>query len=291
MNAPQTIEGATTVPTRVETAQLAYDIACDRSRAPTSSSMLAMERALEAAVQKGIAEQIPPLLEAIERMCRYQSEVAYHEAMSRFRAECPPVFRRQENSNATFSHVNRAGMKVLSMYASDTDITEVIAPVLARHGLSYMFDDRTPPDRAGLSVVMAGIVTHSQGHRQEFGPMTMPIDDRVSGEKGANKPQRVAAGYTNARRELLKMMFGVTPMYEDDGGASFSASEAPVDTITQEQFMAICDLLDSTGRTVEDRKRMKTLYKIEEISQLPASKYEEVIAILSKSNPSPKAVP
>jgi len=282
MNAPQRIEGTTTVPTGAVTQAVAIveHNAFDPLTPDIAASQVDVGQLLMAAIQSGTpVKQMEKLCDLYERLEDRNAKAAWNKAMSAFKAECPRIVKRMANEQFQGT-VTRDGLRKPRRYADLEDIASVIDPILPRHGLSYRWGDDAID---GEFVRLACIVSHVDGHA-ESSSVLMPRESKA----GASAQQKLASATTYAKRLSLVKAFGLTAFDDDDDGAATAEAEKQP-TITQEQFMAICDLLDSTGRTVEDRKRMKTLYKIEEISQLPASKYEEVIAILSKPKPEPGA--
>ena len=282
MNAPQTIERTPTVPTGA-VAQ-AVTIAGHDTFEPLTPNIAASQvnvgQLLMAAVNKGTpVEQMEKLCDLYERLEARNAKAAWNSAMAKFKAKCPRVVKRMQNEQFA-GIVTRDGLRRPRRYADLEDIAATIDPVLPGHGLSYRWGD---DEIDGEFIRIACIISHVDGH-SESSSVLMPLESKA----GASPQQKLASATTYAKRLSLCKAFGLTAFDDDDDGAATAEAEEQ-SIITQEQFMTICDLLDSTGRTVEDRKRMKTIYKVDEISQLPASKYDEVIMILSKPNPKPGA--
>ena len=176
-----------------------------------------------------------PSVEVLERLVALQERVternarmAYIEALSAFRAACPPIPKTRENTQ--FSKVNRAGVKVAAMYAGLEDIERVARPVAAANGLIWTWD--TTVDDTMMHITCK--VLHVDGHH-ETATVSMPHESKA----GASAQQKYAITQTYGMRYSLIAALGITTADADtDGNVPGQASE----TITDEQVADLTSL-------------------------------------------------
>lgn len=247
---------------------------------PTSSEP-DIGRLLLAAVDKGFTpEQLKVLTDLQIQLEDRRAKAAFNRAMAQFRTECPVIVKRHVNANPKFSGaVSRDGVRGPCLYAALEDITRVIDPVVAANGLNYGFGGTTEATDAGVTVTCT--VTHGGGH-SESATITMPVDDRVDQAKGANRPQRLYGTITYAKKALLALVFGLSPVNEDDDGHSLSGGDSPGATISEEQARDIQDLLDTKEVKVA---RFLAWAKAKTVVDIPASTYEQAVAFLKTMEP------
>ena len=117
-------------------------------------------------------------------------------ALAAFQAEMPTVHKGKKANVGQYSY----------SYADLADITEAVAPVLAKHGLAYAGSARHVE---GGRYEVVGILSHASGEHRE-GALPIP---------GGN-PQQVGSAITYMRRYLLGVMTGVVTDEDDDGAAA-----------------------------------------------------------------------
>lgn len=124
-----------------------------------------------------------------------------YAALAAFQAELPHVGK--DGTNPHFR----------SQYATLEDVSRVVLPRLAKHGLSFTAAPTVVDEDAHLVMVRGVILHKSGGSIVGVFPFT-----------GSN-PQQYGSSLTYARRYLLCSMTGVAPGGEDDDGNA--ASEPP----------------------------------------------------------------
>ena len=118
---------------------------------------------------------------------------ALYKALAAFQAELPTV-----GKNSTADMGSRA-----YKYANLTELSEIIYPLLSKHGLAFT---ALPTMTAG-EFVLQYMLTHTGGAHLE-GRYPLPN----------GKPQEIGSAITYARRYALCAITGVAPGGEDDDG-------------------------------------------------------------------------
>jgi hypothetical protein len=151
-------------------------------------------------------------LDRLERLMKMQLEweaneakKSFRRAMALFKAECPPIFKRKQVGYNT-----REGDFVGYKHAELSDVTDVVGPHMARHGLTYDWDIHQDPGK----ITVDCIVTHIDGHSKKVS-MEGPPDS--SGKK--NIMQQAGSTVTYLERYSLLACLGMSTKQEDDDGA------------------------------------------------------------------------
>lgn len=164
-------------------------------------------------------------LDRLERLMRMQQEweaneakKSFRRAMASFKAECPPIFKRKQVGYNT-----REGDFVGYKHAELSDVTDVVGPHMARHGLTYDWDIHQDPGK----ITVDCIVTHVDGHSKKVS-MEGPPD--TSGKK--NIMQQAGSTVTYLERYSLLACLGMSTKNEDDDGDG-GAEDPPTDGAQQ----------------------------------------------------------
>ena len=151
--------------------------------------------------------KVSALLEIKERWEASEARKAFVLAMSLFKSEPMEIFKRKLVEFTT----RDAGVTRYS-HADLSDITDVISPAMAKHGLSFRWDVRQKDGAVHVDC----IVRHAQGHSETT---TMVAAPDASGKK--NAIQQVASAVTYLERYTLLAAAGMaTKDMDDDGQAS-----------------------------------------------------------------------
>ncbi len=169
-------------------------------QAATPSVLLAM------AVQQGAdLDRLERLMALQERWEANEARKAFVEAMTMFKAEPLEIFKRKE-----VGYTTKEGDFVGYKHATLSDVSDVVVPAMARHGLSHRWDVEQRDGRIFVSCV----VTHKSGH-SEFVKLDSAPDN--SGKK--NAIQQVASAIQYLQRYSLLAIVGLATkdMHDDDG--------------------------------------------------------------------------
>jgi hypothetical protein len=204
------------------------------------------------------------------------AERAFNVALLDAQAEMPAVFRAANNDQ---TH---------SRYATLEAVSDVVLPVIQRHGFGLSFGTADCPLPLHYRVTCK--ISHVGGHtRQE--QADVPAD--TLGPKGL--PNKTAThGFGSAmsygRRYLTLAIFNVVltndANRDDDGNAAGgSVSREPAKghgIVTEQQVANITDLLEQKGAT---GKRLLAFFNIESFAALPSDKYATAVSMIKAFQP------
>lgn len=184
-----------------------------------------------------------------------QAKRAFDEAVAAAKAEIPTVTKNAKGHN------NKA-------YANFAAYAAVVDPVLGRFGLSYRFRTEQT-DRITVTCVL----THKGGHSEE-NSLAGPADN--SGSK--NAIQAIGSTLTYLQRYTLIQALGLAAS-DDDDGRSHGKNEDQLRTITEDQQIAIREMIEASGA---DEKRFLKIGNLEKLSDMRASDFDAAMAMLKK---------
>lgn len=227
---------------------------------PQATSPMA---ALVALARSGLdAESLGRMLAMHERILSRDARIAYHDAMARFRAACPPVPRTHDGS------IRRDGAtEVRIRYAPRHVIAEHIRPYLAECGLSYRYE--TEIDDQLLTVTC--VVTHVDGHEERASFRCRAQDaapPRATGVQIAGSAMEYGMRYS------LIAALGLSTGPDPDAG-----EEPAVERITASQAADLAALADEVG---VDVPRYLAALGVTEYGDLPASEYARAVDLLER---------
>ena len=170
--------------------------------------------------ESGVAA-LERLAALMERDTDRRARMAYIEALSRFREQCPPIPKTRKNIQ--FSRVNRAGVNGPAMYADIEDIDRIARPIASANGLIWTWDTKVDATHMHTSCKLL----HVDGH-SETATVSFPYESKA----GASAQQKYSITQTYGMRYSLIAALGITTADADtDGNVPGQASE----TITDEQ--------------------------------------------------------
>ncbi len=189
--------------------------------AATPSVLLAM------AVQQGAdLDRLERLMALQERWEANEARKAFVEAMTAFKAEPLEIFKRKHVEFTT-----RDGDTTSYKHATLADVTDVVVPAMARHGLSHRWDVEQRDGRIFVSCV----VTHRAGHSEM---VKLDAAPDASGKK--NAIQQVASAIQYLQRYSLLAIVGLaTKDTNDDDGRGSG------DPLDDDQAAAVSALVDN----------------------------------------------
>ena len=172
---------------------------------------------LQMAVSQGAdLDRLERLMALQERWEAGEARKAFVAAMTDFKSEPLEIFKRKQ-----VGYSDKQGNFVGYKHAELSDITDVVVPAMARHGLSHRWDVKKEAQR----VVVSCIITHKLGHSEA---VTMDAAPDDSGKK--NKLQQVASAVTYLERYTLLAATGMSTKEQvDDDGAGFEDKQSNAD--------------------------------------------------------------
>lgn len=174
---------------------------------PTPSDLLRI------AVEQGAdLDRMERLMALQDRWEANEARKAFTTAMTDFKAEPLTIFKRKQ-----VGYTTKEGEFVGYMHAELSDVTDVVGPAMARHGLSYRWNVKQESARINVSC----IVTHKLGHSET---VTMDAAPDTSGKK--NAIQSIASALTYMQRYTLLAVTGMSTKGMDDDGHSAGDADA-----------------------------------------------------------------
>jgi hypothetical protein len=204
------------------------------------------------ALEKGHPVEVLERLVALqERVTDRDARMAYIQALSRFREECPQPQKNRENSQF---QVTRNGTKKTARYSSLDEIERVTRPVAARHGLTWTWDTRMDGELMHVSCK----VRHIDGH-EDSATVSLPVESKA----GASPQQKFAITQTYGMRYSLIAALGITSTDDDTDG-----NAPPAETITASQEADLRALIEDVGA---DEARFRRYLGVKALGDLAAS--------------------
>lgn len=204
-------------------------------------------------------ETLERLMALQERWEKNQARKSFDEAMAAAKAEIPVI-----SKNRTVDFTSQKG-RTHYKHEDLAEVARTVTPILAKHGLSYRF--RTTSN-VNEPVTVTCIVSHREGHFEEN---TLAAGRDESGSK--NQIQAVGSTLTYLQRMTLKAALGLAASDDDDG----AGSDGKPSTISNDQVGELQALIESKNA---DKARFLKYYKIERLSDLPASSFNDAMARL-----------
>jgi hypothetical protein len=232
-----------------------------RSHLPVQSETVSMIGMVERLARDPSVpmERIQGLMDMIKDLRREQAEEAFNDAMAETQREIAPVARDSFNPQTR------------SKYASYHAVDKAIRPSYTKHGLRVSFAEGS--DGPENHVRVYAIVT--KGRHTERSHYDSPIvTTGLAGKAMMTLTHARASAVTYAKRYLVGMIFNLSTGEDDDG----NAAARPEDTVDEEQIGTLTELIDSVGA---DKARFLKFFKVEQLSELPAKRFQEAVNMLN----------
>lgn len=230
-------------------------------RAVIAPQAVTPSQLLQLAMDKGVdLDRLEKLYEMQRQWQQDQAKMAFTSAMAEFKKNPPQILKDK--------HVSFQTSKGLTEYDHATlgAVCDAIIKGLAAVGVSHDWDpDTTDPRRIGVTCIL----THAEGHSKRV-TMHGPPDE--SG--GKNAIQAIGSTVTYLERYTLFAATGIAAMDDDDG----RASGTPKNTVTDKQLADIEAKISEVGA---NREQFLKFLKVENLTQLPATKYVAAIQALN----------
>ena len=199
------------------------------------------------------AENIRAMLDAAERMAKWQAEQAFNAAFARLKF---PPFVKSAKGHA-------------GKYAPLDDIQAVIDPILAAEGMTLTYSSGPANEKGEIPTF--GILSHVGGHSRQ-GVIYLPPDvtPTRSGSTTMNALQSVGSATSYGMRYVAKLMLNLRFIGEDKDGAMKG------DYITEKQAQSIEDIIFELAPDEEGRSRIR--------SKMLATFDAKVLADLHRAN-------
>jgi ERF superfamily protein len=150
-----------------------------------------------------------------------------------------------------------------SRYSSLTAIWDCLRGPMSKHGLCVWQDVTT--NELGVSVTTR--ISHGSGQWCEFGPLTIPVDRKNA--------QGIGAAITYAKRFTLAAAIGIVSDEDDDGNG---VSKVPEEACISDAQVKYLTKLMNEDHNRDELEQMLQKIGIQELSQLPVSRYDSFVA-------------
>lgn len=185
---------------------------------------------LAMAVQQGAdLDRLERLMALQERWEANEARKAFVIAMTRFKAEPLEIFKRK-----FVGYDTKDGDQVGYKHATLSDVTDVVVPAMAAHGLSHRWEVQQEGGRVHVTCV----VTHERGHAE-----TVRLDGAPDNSGKKNAIQQVASTITYLQRYSLLAIVGLATKDEDNDGAGGADDDGGV------EISALCQSLIDTAKS------------------------------------------
>lgn len=237
------------------------DLAPSSLTAPEQTTADSAVELLRIAVEnKTPVEQLKELVALHGQMEQRQARREFFAALRAFQQDCPPIKRNSEAKIAT-----GGGSNYQYTFADFEDITTVVDPILAKHGLSYGFD--TTLNKEQLEVVC--LLRHDAGHEQAT-RFSVPTETKA----GMSPQQKVGAALTFAKRYALSAALGLTTT-----DAETDPRDLDPRLITDDQATQIEDLLTESKA---NRAKFLEFMGAGSIAEIRAVDYQRAVRSLEQ---------
>jgi hypothetical protein len=227
--------------------------------APDANLALFMAAARDPAVDVAKLKELMALRKEVEDDSRKR---AYLDAKARAKGELPPIIKTHL---VDFEHRDGQG-RTTYKHEDLFDITQVVDPILAKHGLSYSHR----VTQAGDKIRVVCIFAHADGHSEEF-PLEGVAD--TSGKKSPN--QAIASTVTFMQRGTLKQALGLAAGRDDDG-----AGGEPADPVIEPDDVAYVEQL------IRDTESNLAIFletiEAPSIAEMRMSQYKRGVGLLNR---------
>lgn len=229
-----------------------------QSGAATPMDMISRALASGASV-----EMVREIMALQRELAADQARRAFDEAISAAKAELPTITK---NKHVGFDSRKAGAARTDYKHETLDEIARAVTPVLARHGLSYRY--RVTSD-TNQPISVTCIVSHRGGHSEET---TLVAGRDDSGNK--NSIQAIGSTLTYLQRYTLKAALGLAAADDDDGR---KADEATIQTISEDQAIAIREMVEATGSSMA---KFLEFGKLERLSDMAADQFEPAMKLL-----------
>lgn len=234
-------------------------MATDLATVPTNDGLTLLSIIQEAATNPDMdVAKMQQLMELKRDWDRDRAAEVYAGALTAFQSQCPVIAKSR---TATVNSKNGAGYKY--QYAGYEDVMRQVKPLLDRNKIAVSFSTEAN-DKGIRATCTLRVGTHSEAHTLDVPIPAMNVNDT----------QRYGAALSYAKRYALCAALNIVVGDEDN-----DASALHVETINDEQIMQLEDWIVTTN---SDRGLFLKYLKVESLSDLPASKFQNAIEALKR---------
>ena len=168
-------------------------------------------------IEYAMAQNVP--VEEIERLINKQAEQDYHASLSRFRCECPTIYKTEQSLADTIS---------------------VIADTLMAHGFSFCWIPAVNQENGMITVVCK--LVHEHGH-SEFSPLSALPDNNPD----LSPAQALQSTISHLERVTLCAALGIAAKEKEKDAEAEPESPQSIPLITKVQADELEALYSEAG--------------------------------------------
>lgn len=224
------------------------------------------DKLLELAITKGAdMAQIEKLMDLKERYDKEEARKAFTAAMAAFNTESITI---KKDKTVGFAAKDEGKADISYMHATLGNITKMVVPALALHGLSTRWDVQQKDARVHVSCILS----HAMGHSES---VTMDASPDDTGKK--NTIQQVSSTVSYLQRYTFLAVTGQAVEEADDDG---KASGPAIEYISGKEVEKINSL-------ISDNKLDKAIFlkwaKVEQVSDIKSDNFKKAIKGINDS--------
>ncbi|MCK5612853.1 ERF family protein [Candidatus Pacearchaeota archaeon] len=212
---------------------------------------------------------VEKLMDLRDRWEAAEAKKAYTQAITRFKAECPEIFKDQI---VDYKHKTGGGSTNYA-YESLPNLLKTITPALSRYDLSISW--KTDQSEAAIKVTC--FITHALGHFEStalFGP-----PDK-SGNK--NTVQAIASTVSYLERYTCKALLGLASRDMDDDSHGSEPGNEP-EAIAKDQLKRINAIVKQKQPNDWEKRLMKQ-YGVDNVSKLTKDQAASCLQLIGGEN-------
>lgn len=186
----------------------------------TAPPRVAIEDMIMRAMEMDKPELIDKLVSIFEKREAERKAAAFFDALAAFQAECPVIKKSK-------SVLNKGGATIRYHYADLGGIVKQVAPLLAKHGLSYDFTAHPiafTEEGGGPYMEVVCRAHHRDGHTQET-----PFLSLIENNDFMNATQHAGSANSYAKRYAFTNAFGILTAEDDDDGQTAGKGIVPAE--------------------------------------------------------------
>jgi len=225
----------------------------------TITPMTLIDRALQS---NASIDQMQQLFELQLRYEANEAKKAYHAAVADFKAESIVIIKDKQVRFET-----QKG-KTEYKHATLGSIILLVVPILSKYGLSHSWST----EQVEGAIKVTCHLTHAQGHSTS---VSLSTGKDESG--GKNSIQAVGSTVSYLERYTFLAITGLASQDQDDDGKT--TDKKKVETIDEGQIAILENLIADVKANAE---QFCTFFKVAEIADLPATKYNQAVTMLEK---------
>ena len=209
-------------------------------------------------------DKMERLIALQQQVSAREAELAFNQAMNAAQAEMRPI------------SANASNPQTRSRYATFDKLDRALRPIYTHHGFSLSFDEGDSPKPDHVRVLC--YCAHNAGHTRTY-HRDMPADGK--GAKGGDvmtKTHAAGAAGSYGARYLLKGIWNVAVGEEDNDGNAINAAH-PVSVAQYNEIQK------RVSDVQADEAKFCKYFRIEDLSELPARRFDEAIKMLNKKAP------